>query len=246
MAKYSFIVLIIILFSSCQTSRHYLVKNQEWALATEGNYQIIKDTVTDEKFFYNVILLDNHFYGDLSSELFSLPVLNGFDKENKNLHIDDLTKSVLKSVEFEIQTDTLYFIVRGNIIAFSSPDFDINKATSIISLDSKSEWNIEDPPMRTIYHESLFEFNGNDIFRTLYYYPKKKQYLIRDCFRTKDAYLNLVYIFQSRTKKYEKTKPREWCTMWDVTSPQNIFHTVKLFKTANALSVKNKLENLIE
>ena len=129
------------------------------------------------------------------------------------------------------------------MIVFSSPYFERKKATNIISLQNEYyDGSIMDPPIRALYEDDM-SWNDNDIFRIIYYNPWRKYYLIKDCFRVKDSYLYFVYIFQSRTRKNDDTEPREWRTMWDVTSPQHIFHSIYLLKTANALSVKNRLAN---
>jgi len=232
---------MIALFSSCQTSRHFLIRDAKWGLETEENFQVLNDSTTGDKFFYHAISLDRAIRGEIPMELFSLPRLKESIEINPGLKpsdLDDLTKSVLKSVGFNIQSDTLYFIVRGNIIAFWSPEYDRKSATNAIIYNPNIGWDIEKTPMKGVKDPS--ELNDEDIFRTLYYYPRKKQYLIRDCFQANDGYLNFVYIFQSRTNRNKKTNPREWCCMWDVTSPQNIFYTVQLLNSAKAISIKNR------
>lgn len=240
----AYLILLSILLASCQTSTYYLVKDGAWALKAEGTFSILKDTVSNEACYYHVTQLDRHFSGEISPKLFSLPTFNTPGRTNKELSVadlDKLTKSVLKKVNFNIQADTLLFILRGNVLAYCSPDFDQREATNAISLNRDDEWSITDPPIRAVYPDDKTNENSNEIFRILYYYPRQKQYLIKDCFRVKNGYLHFVYIFQSRIKKYSQTNPREWCTMWDVTDPQHIFYTIELFRRANALSVRNRL-----
>ena len=246
MKKYSFIIsCILICFTSCQSSKFYLVKNGLWNLKIEDDYSIIIDTVNNQKFYYHAIKYGNNIQQELDSTLFLFPEFQSLEKQNlKTLNLDNLTKSVLKSVGFNSKADTLYFITRGNTIAFSTPDFDSEEATNIISLQSDYEWTLVDPPMRALYSDDkLSKEDEYSIFRTFYYYPNKRQYLIKDSFLSENRYLHFVYIFQSETKKNRTTSPREWRTMWDITSPQNIFYTINLFKSANALSIKNRSAN---
>lgn len=246
MKTYSFITFCFaIFFISCHSSQHYLIKNGNWTLRTEDDYSIIIDSVNNQKFYYHAIKYGNNIQQELDSTLFSFPEFHSLEKQNhKVINLDNLTKSVLKSVGFNAQTDTLYFITRGNTIAFSTPDFDREEATNIISLQSDYEWTLVDPPMRALYSDDkLSKEDDYSIFRTFYYYPNKKQYLIKDSFLSKNRYLHFVYIFQSETKRNRKTSPREWRAMWNITSPQNIFYTINLFKSANALSIKNRSAN---
>lgn len=246
MRKYLFISrCILICLASCQSSKLYLVKNGLWNITAEGNYSIITDTENNKKFYYHAIKYGNNIQQELDSTLFIFPEFNSLEKHNfKNLDLDNLTKTVLTSVGFNAKTDTLYFITRGNTIAFSTPDFDRGQATNIISLQSDYEWTLLDPPMRALYSNNDFgKEDKYSIYRTFYYYPNKKQYLIKDSFLSENRYLHFVYIFQSETKKNRTTNPREWRTMWDITSPQNIFYTINLFRSANALSIKNRSAN---
>ncbi len=248
MKKYLLLIFIVTIVS-CQSSKLFLVKDTVWMKGIETDYSKLEDTVNGHKYYYNAIKVDKYIHGEIPDELFLHPrfdtkeAASGNSEISGDLKVDKLSKSVLDNVNFNIDTDTIYFVIKGNIIVYSSPTFNKEQATNVISLHSEYEWNITNPPIRALYKDDIPSTNKYDIFRTFYYYPKQKRYLIKDCFEVENGFMHFVYIFQSLTDDNKNTNPREWRTMWDVTSPQHIFNTVQLFKSANALSIKNRISN---
>ncbi len=222
---------VTMVFTSCKVQQYHFIAG-EWQ-------QDIKQhsLVNEEKgctFVYN---LDELNYTLPENILLISETVSPVDK---SFRPDKFSQSILKKVNYNPKTDSIYFILQGHLIVFSSPEFNLHTASCYIDLTRIVKDEHPNPSIDWYTEESVMD---HYIYRTIYHSRKKKQYLVKDVFRWREEYINMVYIYQSQTKANRETSPRIWRTSYDVTDPMNVIYVGRLISKHNRISIRNTLRN---
>ncbi|GEM_PF-5973928 len=224
-------VVISLICSSCKVRQYHFIGGQ-WQ-HEEKKYTLVNKE-KGATFVYN---LDEMNY--TLPENILLTSETAFS-DTETFRPDKFCRSILKKVNYNQDTDSLYFILQGHLIVFSSPEFHLHTATGFIDLTRTVKGEYPNPSIDWYDEEGIMD---HYIYRTIYCSKKEKQYLVKDVFRWRREYIHMVYIYQSRTRKNKHISPRIWRTTYDVTDPVNVIHVGKMLTKYNRISIMNTLQN---
>lgn len=223
------LTIITVMLSSCIVQKHHFIS---------GKWKINEHELTISNQSKNICFIYNP-----DEDRYMRPYIKEslLAPDKGRYLVDKFSDKVLKKVGYDAQKDSIYFILQGHMILFSSPTFDLSTANNFIDLLSKQNVNGEYPALSMNYYGKK-EIRNHCVYSTIYISRKKKQCLVKDVFKYKNGYLNFVYIIQSKTKNNKKLSPRVWTTEWDVTDPINILFTGRILQKRNKIAVLNLLK----
>jgi hypothetical protein len=248
--RMALVLLAYTVCSSCGIQKYNFVDG-DWKFDSE-NYNI----VNNEKGFFVCGLFGIEY--PLSSQYeVILPQRRDSFPDYK---IDKYYDSMLKRVGYNAKTDSIYFILHGYLCVFSSPVYDLNTFGSYIDLTTYEPPTIAEDNRYIKSSANLYIKDDSNyflkhhpdscIFRTIYCSKKDKQFLVKDVYKKGNQYLNFLYIYQSRTDKFEKSKltqmvrkkhPIEIMAVFDMTDIQSIYVMARFITHAERITIANAL-----
>jgi hypothetical protein len=130
---------------------------------------------------------------------------------------------LLKAIDFNPKTDSLYFIYSGWVLVYSTPSLDLSEVARWHDMTGYAEAEEEQDPEKKqemkswkSYDASLdpVRYMENAIYTFAYADPEIHLWLRKDVYKDGDRYINFVYPFQNDyNAKISFMRPRVWFSL---------------------------------